>query len=422
MKKMTCIILSLLLCAAMLLPAAAEGAVSITLSESSLVVGTGGKISLEVKTESTEKLKYTWESSDKKIASVDGKGTVSGVAEGEATITCSAVLGKDVAAKAECKVTVYTSVKSVKAASPVKGNLLFVGKPIQIETTIAPENATHKKLIWTSSDESIATVDESGVATGHMPGKVKITCETDQPNQAKAVTASVQLTVKQPVDKIELDATAIVLWEKGSLEGMPDTAELNAQAMPENADNLKLDWAASDKNIAEVKNGKITAKKPGGCTLAVTAADGSGTKAECDIIVLSPFTYKINADAMKDAGIAFTEDAGKASETAGKIVLGALDRLAEKENTSWYIQLKYFAKTAAANGRIILTGTAADPAFPVTVVMVDDQGNCGMLAYDPVWGTFYLSAGRSFAGEPAQVQVDAAAFGAMLPAPAETKE
>ena len=122
MKKTIGIMLSLLLCAALILPACAESAVTITLSQSALEIGTGGKIKLEVNTESTEKLKYTWETSDKKIASVDGKGTVSGVAEGEATVTCSAVLGKDVVATAECKVTVYTSIKTVKAASPLKGN------------------------------------------------------------------------------------------------------------------------------------------------------------------------------------------------------------------------------------------------------------------------------------------------------------
>ena len=116
MKKTIGIMLSLLLCAALILPACAESAVTITLSQSALEIGTGGKIKLEVNTESTEKLKYTWETSDKKIASVDGKGTVSGVAEGEATVTCSAVLGKDVVATAECKVTVYTSIKTVKAA------------------------------------------------------------------------------------------------------------------------------------------------------------------------------------------------------------------------------------------------------------------------------------------------------------------
>lgn len=415
MKKTISIILALLLCTALAAPAFAEGPVSITLSESSLEIGTGSKVKLEVSTESTEKLKYTWESSDKKIASVDGKGTVSGVAEGEATVTCSAVLGKDVVATASCSVKVFTSIKSVKAASPVKGNLLFVNKPIQIETTIAPENATYTKLVWTSSDESVATVDENGVATGHMPGKVKITCESNQPNQQKAVTASIQFTVKQPVESIELDATAVVLWVKDSLPDLPYTAELNAEVLPENADNLKIDWATSDKNIAEVKNGTITAKKSGGCTLTVTAADGGGTAASVDIIVLSPFTYKISAAETDNADFAFTADAGKATEIGGGILRTAMERLNEIDNPSRFIMLNHFAKTAAANGQVFLTGSADDASFPVTLVMNDNHGNVAMLSYDPVWGSFYFSAARSFTGDFPQVQVDAAAFGAAIP-------
>lgn len=410
MKRFMTIILALMLCTALIVPALAEGGVFITLSESTLVIGTGSKIKLDVSTESTEKLKYTWESSDKKIASVDGKGTVAGVAEGEATITCSAVLGKDVVAAAECKVTVYTSVKAVKAASPVKGNLLFVNKPVQIETTITPDNATYKKLIWSSSDESIATVDENGAATGHMPGKVKITCTTDQPNQAKAITADVQFTVKQPVETIEMDAAAVVLWLKDTIPDLPDTAEVNIEVLPENADDRKVNWETSDKNIAEVKNGTITAKKVGGCLVTVTAADGAGTQAVCEVVVLNPYTYKINADALKDADVAFTADEAKAAENAAMIVRSAADRLAETENTSRSIMLNHFIKAAAVNGKAFLTGTADDESAPVSVVMYDDQDNIALLSYDPVWGTIYFSAARSFTGSFAQVPVDPAAF------------
>lgn len=418
MKKIMTIFLALLLGAAMMIPAFAEEtpAVSIQLSAETLTVGTGNKIKLEVTTESTEKIKYDWTTSDKKIASVDGKGTVAGVNEGEAVITCNAVLNKEVVATATCTVTVFTSVKSVKAASPIKGNLLFVGKPVQIETTIVPDNATYQKLVWTSSDESIATVDENGVATGHQPGKVKITCETDQPNQAKAISASVQLTVKQPVEEIVPDATTLVFWEKGSLPDMSDTAELNVEVLPENADNRKVEWSTSDKNIAEVKNGKVTAKKAGGCVVTVTAADGGGTAAECEVIVLSPFTYKISASTLEDQGLAFTEDAGKATETACTIIRAAMERLNAIESPSRFIMLNYFARAAAANGNVFLTGVTDDETFPVTVVMGDDQGNIALLSYDPVWGSFYFSTARTVAGNFAQTPVDAAAFGEAIPA------
>ena len=77
--------------------------------------------------------------------------------------------------------------------------------------------------------------------------------------------------------------------------------------------------------------------------------------------------------------------------------------------------LDHFARAAAANGQVFLTGSKDDDMIPVTVVMTDDQGNTALLSYDPVWGSIYFSAARSFIGGFAQAQVDAAAFGEAIP-------
>ena len=92
-----------------------------------------------------------------------------------------------------------------------------------------------------------------------------------------------------------------------------------------------------------------------------------------------------------------------------------MERLNEAGNTSRFIMLNHFAKAAAANGQVFLTGAADDASCPVTLVMTDDQGNIGLLSYDPVWNSFYFSAARSFTGEFAQVPVDAASLGAVIP-------
>ena len=129
----------------------------------------------------------------------------------------------------------------------------------------------------------------------------------------------------------------------------------------------------------------------------------------------STVTYRFSASALEDAGIVFTEDAGKATETAGQIVKAALERLAEIENTSRAAMVAYFARTAAANGKLFLTGSTDDAAFPVTVLMMDDDDNCGVLTYDPAWRAFYFSTARQFTGNGfAQVAVDGTAFGEMI--------
>ena len=78
-----------------------------------------------------------------------------------------------------------------------------------------------------------------------------------------------------------------------------------------------MKWETYDKDAVHVNNGKVTAKKAGACTITVTAADGGGTAAVCEVFVLSPVTYRFNTSALEDAGIAFTEDAEQATETAG---------------------------------------------------------------------------------------------------------
>ena len=423
MMKRLMMILALILCAAMAVPAFAEGGVSLSLSETSLVIGTGVKFKLEAVTESTEKLKYTWESTDKKIASVDGKGTVSGIAEGEATITCSAVLGKEVVATAACNVTVYISVKSIKAKPPANGSALFINQPVQIGTTVTPENAAYAKLVWTSSDESIATVDENGVVTGHLPGKVKITCAADQPNQSKAITADTQFTVKQQVEEIRLNTTALTFWLKDTVPDGTDNAEITMEALPENANDRKVKWETSDKKVAQVNNGKVTAKGAGSCTITVTAADGGGTAAACEVFVLSPNSYRFSAYSLKDTDVAFVNDADKATKTAGLFIRAALERLDEIGNTSRAAMLRYFARTAAARGAVFLTGTEEDETCPVTLMMSDDAGNYGILTYDAIWDTFYFSAARKLTGNDfQQIAVDGAAFSQMIPAPASAEE
>ena len=60
---------------------------------------------------------------------------------------------------------------------------------------------------------------------------------------------------------------------------------------------------------------------------------------------------------------------------------------------------------------MILTGSADDKAFPVTVMMSDDIGNCAILTYDPVWNAFYFSTARQFAENGfSKVQVNGVAL------------
>ena len=111
----------------------------------------------------------TWSSSNSGVATVSG-GTVKGVAEGTATITASAG-GKS----ATCSVKVTPNVVAVTGITLNQKDIaIIVGDTFQLTATVSPDNATEKTVAWSSADEQIATVDNTGKVTAKAPGKTSI--------------------------------------------------------------------------------------------------------------------------------------------------------------------------------------------------------------------------------------------------------
>lgn len=135
----------------------------------SLIVGLGRseQMTAQVLPEGLED-PVTWASSDEAVAVVDGSGSVQGIAEGTATIT--AVCG-DVSAS--CTVTVQMLPDSI-ALNPESLHLK-VGDTGTIAAQVLPDSVTDKTVVWTSSDETVATVDETGKVTAVAAGQADIT-------------------------------------------------------------------------------------------------------------------------------------------------------------------------------------------------------------------------------------------------------
>ncbi len=131
-------------------------------------------LSAEVLPENATYPTVTWSSQDESIATVDPvTGEVYGVSDGDVVIVATAD-------KMKKEITVhvlFTHVQSVTITGDSTGE---VGRPIQLTATITPENATDKTVVWSSSDDSKATVDpETGEVMGLQEGEVEIiaTCE-----------------------------------------------------------------------------------------------------------------------------------------------------------------------------------------------------------------------------------------------------
>jgi uncharacterized protein YjdB len=239
---------------------------SISLNKTSLTLteGESETLTATVNPDNATDKKVSWSSSNTKIATVDSDGKVTAVKAGSATITAKA--GDKTAT---CMVTVEKLVIPVSSVSLNKTSLtLTEGENETLTATVGPDNATDKTVTWSTSDASVATVDQSGRVTAVKAGSATITAK------AGDKTATCSVTVEKlviPVSSVSLNKTSLTLTE-----GESET--LTATVDPDNATDKKVSWSSSNTKIATVdSNGKVTAVKAGTVTITAKAGDKTAT-------------------------------------------------------------------------------------------------------------------------------------------------
>ena len=226
-----------------------------------------------------EKPKTTeWTSSDETVATVSG-GKISAKSAGTATIMCSMEF-EDSTEETTWEVNVFVPVASIKTSKTLE---VTVGdEPAELAVEIAPEDATYKDLEWSSSDEEVVKVDDSGIVTAVKAGKAVLTATANDPGNDKKVSAAISVTVLQPVLSLGLDQSTVELAKGKSVT-------LAAEMTPEDASNKQLTWTSSDPAVAAVDSkGKVTAKGLGNATITCEAADGAGASVSCEVEVFVP--------------------------------------------------------------------------------------------------------------------------------------
>ena len=131
----------------------------------------------------------TYEIADNSIAKLNGSKVV---AVGNGTTTLTAACGK---IKANAQITVTTAPAEIQLDS-IEG-VLTVGNTHTVRATLLPETTTDTTLVWSVSDETIATVDENGTVTAQSPGNCVVTAAT--PDGALKATYSLTVKAKQTV-------------------------------------------------------------------------------------------------------------------------------------------------------------------------------------------------------------------------------
>lgn len=229
-----------------------------------------------------------WESSDPEVVAVSAKGQLTGKECGAATIIAKATDGSEI--MAICEVKVIQRVTGAEM-SESKAVLLLNSKDdsasrIQLVSTAQPENVYVKSFTWTSSDESIATVDENGNVQAQAPGTVTITATSDdEPAKNKeAQTATCKVEVRKAASRVELDETKLTM-NKGK------KTTLTATVLPEDATEKDVEWVSSNPDVITITTkGQMTAKACGNSTITAKATDGSEVYATCEVNVIQMVT------------------------------------------------------------------------------------------------------------------------------------
>ncbi len=251
-----------------------EKSTSVTVSPTSKLLQKGRSfyIKATVHSETATNKKVRWTSSKKSVATVSSSGKVKGKKIGTAYITATA---RDRSgASARCKVRVIRRITSIRLNKYTAR--MLVGSTMKLRATILPRNATIKSLSWSSSDNSIATVDATGRIHGLAPGLVKIRAKAQDGSGKSAVCL---LTVTDPIPATGVDvANNDIIVVKGR------QIQSGIQVAPANSTD-KLKFYSDDPRVARInQRGKIYANKVGQATVYGETADGK--RGAADVLVV----------------------------------------------------------------------------------------------------------------------------------------
>lgn len=155
--------------------------ISISPSSARLAVGNTLTLNTIISPDNATNQTVTWSSTNPTVATISESGIVTAIADGNAIIIASTQDGTNLSAA--CQISVYTEAILVECISlnpsKIEG---IVDDTFEIAVSILPENATNKRLNWTSSDESIATVDDGLVKLKALGNAIITTKATDGSN------------------------------------------------------------------------------------------------------------------------------------------------------------------------------------------------------------------------------------------------
>lgn len=167
---------------------------------------------------------------------------------------------------------VYPTSISLSAES----SSISIGATTQLTVGYTPSDTNVKNVTYTSSNESIATVSNTGLVTGIAQGSATIT--------ATAQTADGETTANTSITVTPIAVASVSLSSNSETIKVGKSVTLTPTISPSNATNKNVTWTSSDTSIATVSGGTVTGVAAGTATITVKTVDGSKT-ATCTVVV-----------------------------------------------------------------------------------------------------------------------------------------
>ena len=301
-------------------------------------------------------LDMSYSSSDPAVVMVDENGNIAAISAGTAEVALSSKDGKITASKTIEVVVTPTGITTTDALT------LTAGEASTLETAVAPDDATHVAISYTSSNDAVATVSDAGEVTAVAAGDATITATVD----GTALSAACKVTVLPAIESVELNYTTLSLRPEG-------TAQLTYIVAPEEALADTVTYASSDESVATVNaDGNVTAVADGTATITVEV---NGVTAECEVTVSTKATSTSNATSNNNGAASSnsgsTSDGGQAQSSApaasSSFEYGALPMDPASDGDKWWsIDSSDSAYWAVANNINAMRAEGGLPALTVS--------------------------------------------------------
>ena len=338
--------------------------VSVSASSVELTEGGTQTINVTVSPSNATDKTVSFSSDNTSVATVDSNGKITAVGPGTATIT---VTTKDGNKTAKVTVTVAAAAVKVESVTLDKDKIeLTAGESAALSASVLPVDASNKSVTWSSSDETVVTVDQKGVLAAVAEGTATITVTTADGGK----TASCEVTVKElAVEGITIEPAAASLMEGTTLQ-------LTAKVSPADA-SQEVEWASQNPDVATVdmNTGLVTAVSPGTVRIVARSKSFTDKQAVCEITVTQDTSLK---------GIQLSASALNLEEgEVSTISVSFIPSYAANKKVTWSSSDESVARvdnsgtvTAIANGTAIITATAQDGGHTATceVTVSESEG------------------------------------------------